>query len=328
VIAELGVNHDGSLDRALALTEAAAEAGADAVKLQLFDPEALLSADAELADYQSKAADDPHAMLRGLTLEADEMARVRDRAHELALGFVVTCFSLESIPQLEALGPDAVKIASPDCVNRPLIEAVGGLNCPRLISTGAATGEEVGGLLGRLAGDPTALLLACVSAYPTPAEAASLERIAHLLRFADRVGYSDHTTGVMTGALAVAAGASVIEKHLTWDTAAAGPDHAASLDPAQFAGYVAQVRQAERMRGERWSGEVLELEADVRRVSRQSVCVNRDLPAGHSLTREDLTVKRPGTGVPAGRLDAVVGRRLAQDVSAGRMLRDGDLRAE
>jgi len=328
VIAELGVNHDGSVEQALALTEAAAEAGADAVKLQLFDPDVLLSADAELAGYQAETADDPHAMLRALTLEADEMAKVRDRAQALALGFVLTCFSLEEIQPLEALSPDAVKIASPDCVNRPLIEAVGGLHRPRLISTGAATSEEIGRLLGWLAGDPTALLLACVSAYPTPNDAASLERIAHLRRFADRVGYSDHTTDVMTGALAVAAGASVIEKHLTWDSGAAGPDHAASLDPTRFAAYVRHIRQAERMRGERWAGEALAVEADVRRVSRQSVCTARDLPAGRSLSRDDLTVRRPGTGIPAAWLHAVVGRRLARDVSAGRVLDGGDLRTD
>ena len=137
-------------------------------------------------------------------------------------------------------------------------------------------------------------------------------------------GYSDHTINLYTGGLAVAAGAAVIERHLTYDRSAPGPDHASSLDPQAFAQYVCFVRQAQAMRG---SGrkEVLPCERDVRTVSRQSLCATRDLPAGHVLCREDLTIKRPGTGLPAAMLTAVLGRKLLRAIPADHLLQPGDI---
>jgi len=140
------------------------------------------------------------------------------------------------------------------------------------------------------------------------------------------VGYSDHTPDVETGALAVAAGAVVLEKHLTLDRAAKGPDHAASLDPPGFAEYVRRVRAAATAVGPRRK-RVLPIEHDVRTTSRQSLCATRDLPAGHALGREDLTIKRPGTGLPPAQLDAVLGAELARPIEADRLLRDEHLQA-
>lgn len=333
VIAELGVNHDGQVDRAISLLDAAAAAGADAIKLQYYRTDGLLSADAQLAAYQRGQADDAAQLLRGLELSDAAFAAVRGAARERGLDFVVTGFSVEAATgvssRLAALEVDAIKVASPDCVNTPLLEALAGLDKPLLISTGAADADEVAALAAWLhardksENQRTAALLHCVSSYPTADEDAALGAIA-AMPAGFLPGYSDHTTSTDTGMLAVAAGACVLEKHLTYDRGAQGPDHAASLEPGQLAEYVRGVRRAEKMRGSP-AKRVLDCEQDVRQVSRQSVCAARDLKAGMTLTAADLTVKRPGTGLPAAWLERVVGRRLVRDVVAGRLLCSGDV---
>ena len=322
VIAELGVNHDGSLDRALELTRAAKACGADAIKLQLFDPRLLLSREAALADYQKESADDVFAMLDALQLPVDAMAKVRDLAHELGLAFIVTPFSIELAGAMRELNVDAVKFASPDAVNLPLIEAMLPLGRPLLVSTGTCSFDELRATAALVSTAPAALLH-CVSAYPVAMEHANLPRIADLARrFGLPVGYSDHTTQLVSGALAVAQGACLIERHLTYDRAAAGPDHAASLDPRQFTEYVAMIRAAEAAMAADGSRDI---EAEVRRLSRQSVCAARAMHAGHVICREDVTVKRPGTGIPAARLGDVVGMRVTRDFAANELLREGDV---
>lgn len=325
IIAEIGVNHDGCVERAIELVRSAASSGADAVKVQVFDSRHLLSAEAELAAYQEGSADDVHQMLDRLELSREPLLAVRAAARDVGIDFIATCFSIELAPLLGELEVDAVKLASPDAVNAPLIDAVLTLGKPLLASTGTCDLYELTGLVRRCADHPLALLH-CVSAYPTPPEQANLKRIGTIASmFARPTGYSDHTADFNTGALAIARGACVIEKHLTWNREAVGPDHAASFDPTQFATYVRRIRTAEAMTG----GDpvaVQDAEHEVRRVSRQSVCVVRDLPVGHTLSREDLTVKRPGTGIPAARLDECVGRCLAAPVDANHLLREHDLK--
>ncbi len=328
VIAEIGVNHDGEVERALELVRMAGRCGADAVKLQLFDVDRLMSDECEFAAYQRGAGSDPREMLRRLELSEEEMKRVGELVRELGLGFVVTPFSIESVAVLSRLGVDAVKIASPDCVNVPLVREAAGLGLPMLISmgtTGAGDRAVVDGVIRMVRERVGVGLLKCVSAYPVPAGESGVVGIGELAgRYGLVAGYSDHTTDERMGMMAVCAGARVLEKHVTYDTGAAGPDHAASFDEEMFARYVQRVRVAER--------EMLEsvgareaLEADVRRVSRQSVCAVRDLKAGAVVKREDVTVKRPGTGIPAARLDAVVGMTLARDVRANRLLHEEDV---
>ncbi len=320
VIAEIGVNHNGDADRARELVAAAAAAGADAVKLQLFRTHRLLSNQAMLAAYQDGQADSAEDLLSGLALSFDDMRRVGDAAREAGLRFVVTPFSLEDVADLAQLNVDLVKIASPDAVNTPLLDAAATLDRPLLISTGACESDELATAAATITRCGGALLQ-CVSAYPTPEEDAALGGIAALRqRWGVAVGYSDHTVSIETSALAVAAGAVVIEKHLTYDRTAPGPDHAASLDPAGFAACVAKVRAAATMMGPVRKA-MLPIEADVRRTSRQSVCAARDVDAGHVLTRDDLTVRRPGTGIPAARLADCVGSRVRQSVPAGDLLR-------
>lgn len=326
VIAEAGVNHDGSLSRALALVDAAARAGADAVKFQCFDPATLLAADAGLADYQrDTGAADAAALLAPLVLPADRWPELAERAAVRGLALVVTPFSPADVETLRPLAEAgrlaAVKTASPDAVNPPLLAAAASLGVPMLVSTGAADRDELGPAAATVRGAAAgSALLHCVSAYPTPPEAAGLGGIAALrAAFGLPTGYSDHTAGEATGALAVAAGACVLEKHLTLDRHAPGPDHAASLEPAALGRYIAAAHAAAAALGP-VSKRRQPCEADVARVARQSVAAARDLAAGCVLGPADLTVMRPGTGIPAARLGELTGRRLTRAVPAGHLL--------
>jgi sialic acid synthase SpsE len=365
VIAELGVNHDGSLEKALALTRAAAGAGADAIKLQLFEAERLMSRASRLAEYQEAAGElDPVAMLKRLELPLEAMARIVAQAHELKLHAIVTVFSLELVGPSRQIEWDAYKAASPDIINRPLLEAMAGMEQtrqaepasgpPLIISTGASTLQEVARALSWLHPIRERLaVLQCVSSYPTTSANAELGGIAAISDiFPGAVGYSDHTPDTLTAALAVALGAKILEKHLTLNKRAVGPDHAASLTPAEMSQYVDYARRAhtakEHLRevhteadlagfvgaAEKISApgttferakRVLPIEEDVRRVSRQSLTTVQKLEAGHRITREDLTVKRPGTGVAPFRMAEVVGRCLKRAVEADSPLRDEDL---
>ncbi len=357
IIAELGVNHDGSVERALALTDAAAEAGADAIKLQFFEADRLMSRASRLAAYQQAAGEtDPLEMLRRLELGWDAMERVIARAHERSLHAIVTIFSLEHVEDARRLPWDAFKTASPDVVNKPLLEALGEVGSgartgsppprPLIVSTGAATLQEVARALTWLHPVRERLaVLQCVSSYPTPLSEGELGGIGAIADiWPGAIGYSDHTAEVITGAVAVTLGAQVLEKHMTYDKLAPGPDHIASLNPREFAEYVDRARQAfdarEHLRKDhppqdlaRFIGgaeklsvgrgaeylrtkRVLAIEEDVRRVSRQSVVATRALPTGHTIARGDVTVKRPGTGIPAESLLSIVGTRLVQPAEA------------
>lgn len=340
-IAELGVNHDGSIDRALDLTRAAARAGADAVKLQVFRADRLLGMGSRLAEYQARAGEtDPREMLRRLELDPVEMARVVALAHELGLHAIATVFSLELVREADQIAWDAWKTASPDVVNTPLLGALVATGRPLIVSTGAADLDEVRSAAAFLApARDRVAMLQCVSAYPTPREHASIGGLRAIARvFAGPVGYSDHTREIETGALAARHGAAVLEKHLTYSRLARGPDHAASLDEAGLRDYVRLAREGTLAfsRGEPPpdgpeigpdAKHVLDIERDVRSVSRQSVTTTRALPEGHVLSSGDLTLKRPGTGLPPARLASVVGRCLARAVEADAMLTPADLDA-
>lgn len=326
VIAELGVNHDGDVGRAVELVRVAARAGVDGVKVQWFSPERLLSREARLAGYQEGVANDVAEMLSGLTLTADEVMQVRAAAKELGLAFVATLFSPGDAAEVKGFGVDAVKVASPDAVNPAVLGAAASVGAALLVSTGTCDLDEVAQAAELVKGHAAGgCLLQCVSAYPLADEDAGLGGIRALEeRYGLAVGYSDHTAATDTGGLAVAAGAVVLEKHLTYDRGAKGPDHAASLDGAGMAEYVRQARRAAAMVGRR-EKRVLDVERDVREVSRQSVCVTRDMAAGEVVRAEDVTVKRPGTGIPAMRLGEVIGRRVKRAVRGNELLREEDL---
>jgi N-acetylneuraminate synthase/N,N'-diacetyllegionaminate synthase len=322
VIAEIGVNHDGSAERAIELVSMAAACGADAVKLQLFRADRLMHRSAAFAQYQRLRVIDDSAvdMLRRYELPDDGLAEVVAAARGHGLVPLATPFSSEDVELVDRLGLPAVKIASPDLVNRLLLSRVARLGKPMLLSTGAATMDEVWRTTGWLGMWGAAFaLLHCVSSYPVGAEQANLCWIGELARFGVPVGYSDHTTLVSAGGLAAAAGAVILEKHITYDRAADGPDHAASADLRQFREYVALVRQADALRGAPGK-RVLDIERDVRSVSRQSLVLRRALARGDKITEDDLTTQRPGKGIPAAMVRDVLGRRAVLPLAAGTML--------
>ncbi len=323
VIAEIGVNHDGSLVRALELVRVASQCGADAVKLQIFSARSLMHASSSFATYQKVRCveADPAAMLRKYELREDALREVVGAIRNLGMVPLATPFSPADVETIEALDLPAIKIASPDLVNRVLLQRAAETRRPLLVSCGAATMDEVSNAVSWLRDwDASFALLHCVSSYPTPRDQANLCWIGEMQSWFDvPVGYSDHTTEIHSGAIAAAFGACVVEKHLTYDRAAPGPDHAASADPVQFAQYVAMVRSADTMRGT--SGKrVLDVERDVRKVSRQSLVLSRPLGAGDVVREADVTVQRPGTGIPAAEIALAVGKRAARPLPAGTLL--------
>jgi N,N'-diacetyllegionaminate synthase len=344
VIAELGVNHDGSPERLVQMVVAASEAGADAVKFQLFRADLLMSRASRLAAYQASAGEsDPLAMLRRLELSARAMEPAVRRARELGLHAIATVFSADLVEEAQTLPLDAYKTASPDIINRPLLDLLAATGKPLIVSTGAATLDEVTRAVGWLKGAPGGLaLLQCVSCYPTAPGDAAIGGMIPLMQidgFHGPVGYSDHTVEVDTGAAAARLGAAILEKHFTHDKRAQGPDHAASLEPAEFRAYASLARDESQMR--LWMGDkaprgsdhrwgppekrVLECERDVRRVSRQSLVARAALPAGHILSDQDVTIKRPGTGIEPWRLPEVRGRRLVRAVEMDMPITPEDL---
>lgn len=325
VIAEIGVNHHGSTAMARQLVDAAREANADAIKLQFFRADLLISNASQLAGYQSRTwATNPRELLEPLELSVDALKTVAELARNQGLDPIVTVFSAELVQAAETINWTAYKTASTDITNRPLLEALACTRRPMLVSTGAATLDEVGRAVQWLEGCDFALLQ-CVSAYPTPDKSAGLAGIRALSDVAPvPLGYSDHTTAIDTGALAVAAGASILEKHLTLDRTGPGPDNAMSLEPQQFAEYVQLAQRAYEMLGDS-EKRVLGIEQDVKKTSRQSIVARRRLDAGHVLMRDDLTIKRPGIGIEPWRLDQTIGRRLARTVEADTPLTEQDL---
>ena len=330
VIAEAGVNHDGDVEQALRLVDAAAAAGADAVKFQTFVAERLVTADAPKAGYQLDTTDPDESqleMLRALELAADDHRRILARCRERGITFLSTPFDDESVALLVELGVAALKVASPEVTNHPFLELVGSRGLPVLLSTGMATLAEVEAAVAVLAaaGCRDIALLHCVSAYPAPAGQANLRAIVTLAeRFDVPVGYSDHTVGNGAALAAVALGARLIEKHLTLDRSLPGPDHAASLEPAELDELVRQVREVEAMLGDGLK-RPMPCEEGNRTVVRRSLAAARDLPAGTTVAVDMLTALRPATGISPADRGAVLGRTLRRPLRRGQLVALEDL---
>jgi len=321
VIAEAGVNHNGDPTTALKMVDAAARAGANAVKFQAFRASALVTAEAPTAAYQEQARSGVSQldMLRRLELPREAFAEIARHCRRRGIEFLATPFGIDELHMLVDLGVRAIKIASPDLVNVPLLLAAADTNLPILASTGAADAAEIDAavaLLEERGARDRLVLLHCVSSYPTREKDVNLRRIRALAaRYHRPVGFSDHTTSVQIGAVAVAGGAVVLEKHFTLDRRQTGPDHGFSLEPPDLARYIAAVRRAEVALGDP-DLRVLDVEREVRRVARSSVVAAAPIACGERIAREHLTIKRPGTGIAPAALEAVVGRVAAVDIPA------------
>ena len=329
VVAEAGVNHNGSPELALRLVDAAADAGADAVKFQTFSADALATVEAPQAAYQREraAAASQVEMLRSLELPPDALRACRDRALERGIHFLSTPFDLASVELLAALEVPAFKVGSGDLTNLVLLRAVAAQGRPMLLSTGMGTLEEVGAAVRdlRAHGDPPLVLLQCTSAYPATIEDVNLRAMATLrAEFDVPTGYSDHTLGITAATAAAALGAAVIEKHLTLDRSLPGPDQAASLEPTEFTAMVRSIHEAHVALGDGVKMPRPD-EDDVRQVARRSLVVRRAMSAGEVIAEADIDAMRPAGGIDPLRLDAVVGRRVTRDVARSEVLRPEDL---
>ncbi len=331
VIAEGGVNHDGDPQLAHRLVDAAADAGADVVKFQTFDPNALAAADAPTAAYQRAAGEQgsQREMLARLALPVDAWPALQRHATDRALVFLSTPFDDASADLLDQLDVPAFKVGSGELTNTPFLERLARRGRPILLSTGMADMTEVAAGVDAVAaaGNPALALLHCVSAYPARAEDANLRAIETLrAAFGVHTGWSDHTPGIELPIAAVAAGAAIVEKHLTLDRSMAGPDHAASLDPTAFGAMVAAVRLTEAALGDGVKRPTRD-ELAVAAVARRSLHWARSLDAGEAVTEADLVAVRPGTGLPPARGRDLAGRRTARRVPAGRAVTPDDLEA-
>jgi N,N'-diacetyllegionaminate synthase len=328
VIAEAGVNHNGSLDLALRLVEAAREAGADAVKFQTFRAEDVVTPQAATADYQRSNTGETSQfeMIRKLELDEAEHRQLARHCMGRGIEFFSTPFSEDAVAMLVRLGVKRLKLPSGEITNKPLIECAAATGLPLLMSSGMATLDEVQTAVGWIrarrqaagfaTGPANLTLMHCTSAYPAPADSLNLRAIGTLAAATGLpAGYSDHSEGLEAALAAVAMGATVIEKHLTLDKALPGPDHIASADPVQFAAMVKAIRTVEAMLGDGVK-QPHPIERNTRDVARRSLVVLRDLPTGHVLISSDLALRRPGTGIAPELWDDVVGRRLVRDVQA------------
>lgn len=328
VIAEAGVNHNGDPGLAADLVKAAAESGADSVKFQTFDPDALVAASTVTASYQKQATgiDDQREMLRGLVLPDEALRDLARLCGDLGIEFLSTPFDHRSADALASLGVQRFKIGSGDVTNIPLLRHVASFGLPVILSTGMATIEEIDEAVDALGGTGDHLtILHCVSAYPTPIEQANLLAIRTLqTRYGPIIGYSDHTLGGAASIGAVALGATAIEKHLTLDCDLPGPDHRASLEPAPFRDMVSEIRAVCAALGDGVKapqpGEI-----ETRQVARRGIKLTGDLPAGHRLTAADLAVLRPETGLHPRHMTDLIGRTLSRGMSAGGPLDWADL---
>lgn len=325
VIAEAGVNHDGDPELAHRLVDVAADAGADAVKFQTFDPSRLVSAGADAAPYQRArgAAADQRSLLESLTLPSSVWAELRDHATERGTLFLSTPFDLGSAELLVGLGVPGLKVSSGELTNTPFLRELAALGVPLLVSTGMGSAAEVADAVEACAEAPGTVLFHCVSAYPAPLEQCNLRAIPQMAQtHGVPVGWSDHTTGPTSALGAVALGAAVLEKHVTTDRMRPGPDHAASLEPDALAAYVDRCRALARALGDGIKRRVPAEEENAHLV-RRSWHAARHLAAGAVLTADDIVLLRPEGG--AAPSEVLVGRTVRSAVEAGAPVRPDDL---
>lgn len=351
VIAEAGVNHNGSLETALALVDAAADAGADAVKFQTFNAAALASALAPKAGYQTRTTGDGESqldMLRRLELDRAAHHQLAARCRERGIEFLSSPFDLASLSFLvEELRVARLKLGSGELTNGPMLLAAARSGLPLILSTGMGTLAEIEAALGVLAlgytqrdatpsretvtralGEPEAraclarnvTLLHCTTEYPAPVADVNLRAMDTIrAAFGLPIGYSDHTDGLVASIAAAARGATVIEKHFTLDRGLPGPDHRASIEPATLAELVAAVRQVEALLGGPWKLPSPSEQANLA-VARKSLCALAPIRQGERFTTANLGVKRPGTGVSPMAYWEWLGRSASRDFGADEVI--------
>jgi N,N'-diacetyllegionaminate synthase len=327
IIAEAGVNHNGDLDLAKQLINAAADAGADLVKFQTFNANRQVTRTAKKADYQTQttsSTESQHAMLRRLELTEEMHHQLIAHCLTQNIGFLSTGFDIESVDLLVSLGQECFKIPSGEITNLPYLRHIGQLGKTIILSTGMATLGEIEAAIEVLEQTGTrrakVTVLHCTTEYPTPMNEVNLRAMQSIhAAFDVEVGYSDHTEGIEIAIAAVAMGASVIEKHFTLDRTFPGPDHQASLEPAELKAMVTAIRNIEIALGDGIK-RLTPSEARNKPVARKSLVASRGISIGEIFTAENITTKRPGTGISPMRWDEFMGRAALRDFSADELI--------
>ena len=325
IIAEAGVNHNGSIVLAKELVDKAVDAGADIIKFQTFIAENLASASAEKAEYQKQQTGSGETqldMLKKLELPYDDFMELNEYCRDAGIEFLSTPFDFESIDFLNSLGMKRWKVPSGEITNLPYLIKIARFGKPVILSTGMSTMEEIGAAVSVLReyGSGEITLLHCTTAYPALYEDVNLRAMQTIAdEFGLPVGYSDHTEGIEVSIAAAAMGAAVVEKHFTLDKDMKGPDHKASLEPHELIAMVKAIRHIEAAMG---SGqkEPAGVERENMKVARKSIVAKRHISRGECFTEDNLTVKRPGTGIsPMGWHD-VIGRAASRDFEGDELI--------
>lgn len=326
IIAEAGVNHNGSLSRALELCDAAKEAGADAVKFQTWKTEKIVTERARMAAYQKEnlgADDSQFAMLKALELSYEDFRAIREHCRAIGIEFLSTPDEEESLRFLVSLGLPLVKVGSGEVTNIPYLRQIGECRLPVILSTGMSTLEQVKVAYQTLldAGAPEVALLHCTTNYPCPMEEVNLRAMLTLKEsFGCAVGYSDHTMGIEVPVAAVALGAQIIEKHFTLSRELPGPDHKASLEPSELKAMVQAVRNIETALGDGEKRPNASEKANAQ-VVQKSILAACPIRKGEVLTADKLTVKRAGGGLSPVCWDSVVGTVAQYDFDTDEAIR-------
>ena len=322
IIAEAGVNHNGSLETAMKMVDAAVAAGADYIKFQTFHAHSLVTALCEAADYQKEnaGANGQKQMLENLELNYKDFRKLKDYCDSKGIGFLSTAFDEDSIDFIASLNPDYMKVPSGEITNLPFLRKMASTGLPVIISTGMSTPDEIAKALGpfRKAGyrSEDIILLHCTTQYPTPMEDVNLLAMKTVSdSFGHPGGYSDHTLGIEIPVAATTLGAKVIEKHFTLDKNMEGPDHKASLEPDELKCMVDSIRNIEKAMGHGVK-EVKESERPNIRAARRSIVAARPIEKGTVITEEDICCKRPANGLSPMMWDKVVGSKAARDYMA------------
>lgn len=332
VVAEAGSNHNRDFDTAVRLIDVAAEAGADAVKFQTYTAEGLYSRKTPTMSYLEKGelVDESQSvwdLIKKIEIPWEWHGELADRAAEAGLDFLSTPFSEEAVDVLEEIDVPAYKIASYEINHLPLIEKCAKTGKPLLLSTGMASLSDIERALdtANAAGAEQVMVMHCAINYPPKFEDLNLRAIQTMRSAFDiPVGWSDHTMGHTADVVAVTLGACVVEKHFTLDRGMEGPDHPFAVEPDELAAMVTAIREAEASLGSTVK-RVTEAEAEMYRLGRRSLVAAQDISKGHTITREDIAVKRPGFGIPVHEMDILIGRRAARDLEADDVLEWQDI---
>lgn len=325
IIAEAGVNHNGSLALAKQMVDAAKEAGADYVKFQTFVPTALVSRYAKKADYQKAAEKQEESQLQMLTklaLEESEFVELKQYCKECGIGFLSTPFDLHSIDFLDELGVDFWKIPSGEVTNYPYLAKIGKTKKKIVMSTGMCEMSEIQDAIEVLEenGADDITILHCNTEYPTPFEDVNLSAMAQMKNELKKpVGYSDHTKGIEVPIAAAALGAVVIEKHFTLDRGMDGPDHAASLEPQELKQMIRAIRNVEKSLGDGRKKRTVSEEKNCI-AARKSIVARCPIKKGEVFTEENLTVKRPGNGISPMKWTELLNTKAARDYDTDELI--------